>query len=80
MTLLVRVLTVAVVLLVSSTSQAAAQAPSVPPSLAQSPRPTPAGEAVRYAAVWLLPLGLLLFGGYFGGALTRDIDPGSTSA
>jgi len=53
--------------------------PSVPPSLAQSPPPTPAGEAVRYAAVWLLPLGLLLFGGYFGGALTREIDPGSTS-
>jgi len=54
--------------------------PYVPPSLAQPPATTPAGEAVRYAAVWLLPLGLLLFGGYFGGALTRDIDPSSPSA
>ena len=36
---------------------------------------TPAGEAVRYAAIWLLPLALLLFGGYFGGALTREVEP-----
>jgi hypothetical protein len=47
----------------------------VPPVLSQQPTPsTPVGDAVRYAAVWLLPLALLLFGGYFGGALTRDIE------
>ena len=51
-----------------------------PPVLAQQQQPaTPAGDAVRYAAVWLLPLGLILFGGYFGGALTRDVEPGSPS-
>ena len=33
----------------------------------------PVGDAVIYAIVWLLPLGLLMFGGYFGTALTRDI-------
>ena len=53
----------------------------VPPVLNnQPPRATAAGDAVRYAAVWFLPLGLLLFGGYFGGALTRDIELGSLPA
>lgn len=50
----------------------------VPPVLSQQPPArTPVGDAVRYAAVWLLPLGLLLFGGYFGGAFTRDIQLGA---
>ena len=52
-----------------------------PPILAQQPPSTsPAGDAVRYAAVWLLPLGLMLFGGYFGGALTRELEPGAFSS
>lgn len=47
----------------------------LPPVLANPPVPTRAiGDAVTYAAVWLLPLALLLFGGYFGGAFTRDIE------
>jgi hypothetical protein len=47
----------------------------VPPVLSSNPPPaTPVGDAIRYAGIWLLPLALLLFGGYFGGALTRDID------
>ena len=48
-----------------------ALAPTLPPV---APSVTPTGEAVRYAAVWLLPLALLMFGGYFGGALTRDVE------
>lgn len=54
------------------------QAPPLPPVLAAPPAPAqPVGDAVRYAAVWLLPLALLLFGGYMGGAFTRDIQLGA---
>jgi len=49
----------------------ALSAPTLPPVVSAV---TPTGEAVRYAAVWLLPLALLMFGGYFGGALTRDVE------
>jgi len=56
-------------------SYPAIPAQQVPPVLSSNPPPAkPVGDAVRYAAVWLLPLALLLFGGYFGGALTRDIE------
>jgi len=50
----------------------------LPPVLAAPPSPTRAvGDAVTYASIWLLPLGLLLFGGYLGGAFTRDIELGA---
>ena len=52
-------------------------APPAPPILDQPPGRTAVGDAVRYAAVWLLPLALLVFGGYFGGAFTRDIPLGA---
>jgi hypothetical protein len=43
-------------------------------SLPATNRPsTPVGEGVRYAAVWLLPLGLLGLFGYVGPALTREL-------
>jgi hypothetical protein len=46
----------------------------LPPVLTAPANPTrPVGDAVIYAIVWLLPLGLLMFGGYFGTALTRDV-------
>ncbi|MFY9587883.1 MAG: hypothetical protein WAT66_10555 [Actinomycetota bacterium] len=52
----------------------------LPPVLAAPPVPTrPLGDAVTYASVWLLPLGLLLFGGYLGGAFTRDIELGTAA-
>jgi len=60
---------------ISNTTPPSAPYPAVttlPPA-----RPTPVGEAIRYAIVWFLPLGLLFFGGYFGGALTREIEPRS---
>lgn len=51
------------------------------PPLAQLPPAVPGappaqslvGDAVTYAIVWALPLALLVYGGYFGGALTREI-------
>jgi hypothetical protein len=61
-----------------------------PPPAAQAPfsiggpvpQANPVGDAVIYAGIWLVPLALLFFGGYFGGALTRDItiSPPSASA
>jgi len=60
--------------------------PQVPPaSLFQPPvllprnpapvpqRAIPVGDPVIYAAVWLLPLAMLVFGGYAGGSLTKEI-------
>ncbi|HJT38253.1 MAG TPA: hypothetical protein VJ818_07500 [Actinomycetota bacterium] len=68
--------------LTPSAPTAAIAFPSTVPQRSTAPfatiapaRATPAGEAVRYAVVWLLPLALLSFGGYFGGALTRDVEP-----
>lgn len=54
------------------TSPPAVSLPTLPPVVSTV---TPTGEAVRYAAIWLLPLALLMFGGYFGGALTREVEP-----
>lgn len=60
-------------------------ATGVPGFLAQPPQQLPpvapgappaqslVGDAVTYAIVWALPLALLVYGGYFGGALTREI-------
>lgn len=44
--------------------------PALPPA---APGSTPLGDAVTYTVVWLLPLALLIYGGYFGGALTREL-------
>lgn len=44
--------------------------PAQPPA---APGATPLGDAVTYTVVWLLPLALLIYGGYFGGALTREL-------
>jgi len=55
-----------------TTAPPALSLPTLPPVVSAV---TPAGEAVRYAIVWLLPLALLMFGGYFGGALTREVEP-----
>lgn len=52
-------------------AQPPVQLPPAPP--ATSPGATPLGDAVTYAVVWLLPLALLVYGGYFGGALTREL-------
>lgn len=42
----------------------------LPPTVRPS---TPIGEGIRYAAIWLLPLGLLAMFGYLGPALTREV-------
>jgi len=48
--------------------------PQLPPvAPGTPPAQTPLGDAVTYAIVWALPLALLVYGGYFGGALTREI-------
>jgi hypothetical protein len=45
----------------------------IPGNLTPAPSVAVIGDAVIYAIVWVLPLALLAFGGYFGGALTREI-------
>jgi hypothetical protein len=56
----------------SSTTIGGTAAPTT--TLPATPQPSsPVGEGVRYAAVWLLPLGLLAMFGYLGGALTREL-------
>jgi hypothetical protein len=48
------------------------QLPPVAPGAAP-PTQSLVADAVTYAIVWALPLALLVYGGYFGGALTREI-------
>ncbi|MGH2784149.1 MAG: hypothetical protein ACRDJ1_02700 [Actinomycetota bacterium] len=52
-----------------------AQPPQQLPPVAPGAPPAQSlvGDAVTYAIVWALPLALLVYGGYFGGALTREI-------
>lgn len=54
------------------------QLPPAPP--AGQPQTRAVGDAVTYAIVWALPLALLVYGGYFGGALTREISVSSVRA
>lgn len=47
----------------------------VPPAGTQALPPAQiVGRPVLYEAIWVLPLALLIFASYFGGALTREIE------